>query len=124
MIILSRFAFIATFLAALTVTLAQIEDHSDEIIDEVLRTHNEIRKAHLVPPLAKMEDDTYVRNRAKQKVGKPMLFSPPGADPKYGEISVRYSSRTGIISGRNVVLAMTKGEDSYDYSKENPSPNF
>ncbi|XP_054155251.1 uncharacterized protein LOC128953756 [Oppia nitens] len=101
---------------------ADIEDHSNKLEDVIIREHNALRKSHQGSALKKITNNKYTRNRCKAKVGHPLGYSPPGADPQYGENVYR-------MIGKNldykkvadlVVLAWSKDKSNYKWLSENP----
>ncbi|XP_054155250.1 ectin-like [Oppia nitens] len=101
---------------------ADIEDHSDELEDVIIREHNAIRKFHRAHPLDKITDNEYTRNRCKAKVGHPLSFSPPGADSQYGENVYRMNGKSLDYKkvADLVVLAWSKSKKDYKWEQENP----
>ncbi|XP_054155172.1 Golgi-associated plant pathogenesis-related protein 1-like [Oppia nitens] len=105
---------------------ADIEDHSDELEDVIIKEHNALRKFHRVSPLEKITDNQYTRNRCKAKVGHPLSFSPPGADPKYGENVYRMNGKDLDYKkvADLVVLSWSKSKKTYNWKDLNPKSTY
>ncbi|GJJ70503.1 hypothetical protein EMPS_02852 [Entomortierella parvispora] len=96
-------------------------------INEILSIHNSIRQAHRSAPLTWNEEAAkYAINRATAKCGHPLSYSPPGADPKYGESVIRLTGRDLHVNYKVAILGLAQVEKSkdYNYNVENPYPNW
>ncbi|CAG2101537.1 unnamed protein product [Medioppia subpectinata] len=100
-----------------------VEDHSDKLEHLIIEAHNAIRKDHNSPKLTKLTDNAYTRNRCKQKVGKPLSFTPEPTKPEYGENVYRMNGNNMKYEKVATLVSLAWAKNTKDYVFTNGNPD-